>query len=110
MVRNEFTPAIYVEAVVLAARGNGEYTADAGHKALTSEFGMPVLLELDGNIEKLNEEHTRFKLGRDRLLPGDRIRIRPSHCCTTVNLYDMVYVTSKGVVVDVWKIQRKRAV
>ena len=109
-IRKEFIPALCVHTTVLASRGKGVYTADAGHKALTSEFGMPALLDKTGSIEKLNEEHTRLKLTQGSLLPGDRVRILPSHCCTTVNLYDNVYVSDKSQVSEIWKIQRQRAV
>ena len=36
--------------------------------------------------------------------PGDKIRFQPSHCCTTVNLHDWLYVVQDGKLVDVWAV------
>ncbi len=109
-IKKEFIPSLCVHATILASRGKGEYTADAGRKALTTENGMPLLLDKTGSIENLNEEHTRLKLAQGSLMPGDRIKILPSHCCTTVNLYDNVYVSGGEQVREIWKINRQRAV
>jgi D-serine deaminase-like pyridoxal phosphate-dependent protein len=35
---------------------------------------------------------------------GDRVELQPSHCDTTVNLYDRYVVVKDGMVPDVWDI------
>jgi D-serine deaminase-like pyridoxal phosphate-dependent protein len=81
---------------------------DAGLKALTSEFGWPVPLDGEGlAVRYLSEEHGVLDLAEDGRFdgkPGDRIRFCPSHCCTTVNLYDWLYVIQDGKLVDVWPV------
>ena len=104
----DFRNAIYVLATVICRRSNGDYIADAGYKAFTSEFGLPVLKDLKGELVRLNEEHCRFKIRKGKKIKNKVIKIIPSHCCTTVNLYDNIYVVRKNKVVDVWKINRSR--
>jgi D-serine deaminase-like pyridoxal phosphate-dependent protein len=38
------------------------------------------------------------------LKPGDKISFIPSHCCTTVNLYNDFYIIQGGKLVDIWPI------
>ena len=35
---------------------------------------------------------------------GDKILLIPSHCCTTVNLHDVIYAIRDGEVEDVWRV------
>ncbi|MEI7904214.1 MAG: DSD1 family PLP-dependent enzyme [Candidatus Firestonebacteria bacterium] len=109
-VTGDFKKALYVLSTVLCRRANGDYIGDAGHKALTSEFGQPVLKDVKGTVLKLNEEHCRIKIigaGKKKI---STIKLVPSHCCTTVNLYDNIYVVRKNKVLDVWKVNRGRKV
>jgi len=34
----------------------------------------------------------------------DRILLIPSHCCSTVNLHDVIYAVRDGIVEDVWRV------
>ena len=36
---------------------------------------------------------------------GEKIRLVPSHCDTTVNLYEQFMIVQDGNVVDVWPIE-----
>ncbi|MDP2859227.1 MAG: DSD1 family PLP-dependent enzyme [Bacillota bacterium] len=92
---------------------------DYGLKSITREFGVPGPASavrkdgtanpygLDGvEVLGVSEEHTRFGLhspSRD-LRVGDKVDIVPSHCCTTMNTHDIVYVVRGEEVQDVWRI------
>ena len=55
----------------------------------------------------LSEEHAVFDVAEPDLValrPGDRARFLPSHCCTTVNLHDNLYVVQAGRLVDIWPV------
>ena len=41
--------------------------------------------------------------------PGERYHFVPSHCCSTVNLYDSMFVSRNGIVEAVWPIAARRA-
>jgi D-serine deaminase-like pyridoxal phosphate-dependent protein len=58
-------------------------------------------------MKGLSEEHGILALadpGATDLRPGDKMRFVPSHCCTTTNLYDRLYVIQNEVLVDIWPI------
>lgn len=43
------------------------------------------------------------------LRPGDKVDFVPSHCCTTVNLYDYMYVVRDEIVEAIWPITARGA-
>ncbi len=76
---------------------------DAGWKALSTDSGMP---EVKGRPELVyapkGDEHGGVR--GVFLVPGTRIELVPSHCDTTVNLYEEYVCVRKGVVEAVWPI------
>jgi D-serine deaminase-like pyridoxal phosphate-dependent protein len=107
-IRPEFEPALTVLSTVVSRPIPGRIVTDAGKKVLTQEFGWPQPLDVPGaTVRSLSEEHGILELsdpGAVRLRPGDKIAFIPSHCCTTVNLYDHMHIIQDGVLVDVWPI------
>lgn len=79
---------------------------DAGWKSLSCDSGMPVVRGLAGTtFEFAGDEHGTLRgIDAMNLRPGDRVELIPSHCDTTVNLYDRVLVCRGDVVVDAWTI------
>ena len=60
--------------------------------------------------DHLSEEHATVPLdGALDPRPGEKLHFVPSHCCTTVNLYDSIFVTRKGIVEAVWPVAARRA-
>jgi D-serine deaminase-like pyridoxal phosphate-dependent protein len=113
-LRPEFAPALSVSSTVVSRPVPERLVTDAGLKALTSEFGWPELLGgIQAEMNYLSEEHGVLTLadpGRVELEAGDRVRFRPSHVCTTVNLHDQLIVHRDGRVVDVWPIAARGCV
>ena len=107
-VRPEFRPALALLATVVSRVAPGRIILDAGMKAVTREFGLPEVAGLEGvTVRHLSEEHATLELadpGAVALRPGDRVSLLPSHCCTTVNLHDRLYVVQRGALVDIWPI------
>jgi D-serine deaminase-like pyridoxal phosphate-dependent protein len=107
-VRPEFELALMVLTTVVSRPEPDRLVTDAGLKALTKEFGWPEPVDVPGaSVRYLSEEHGVFSLadpGAVTLQPGDRVRFLPSHCCTTVNLYDVFHVIRDGRLVDVWPV------
>ncbi len=109
--RSPFANALTVLASVVSHPLKDRVVLDVGWKALSSDSGAPVLKENFGDvaaaqaIEFAGDEHSL--LGGDAALVlrlGDRVEIIPSHCDTTVNLYDVFYVLRDGVVEAVWPV------
>jgi D-serine deaminase-like pyridoxal phosphate-dependent protein len=106
-VRPEFEPALTVLSTVLSRPIPGRIITDAGLKTMPPDFGWPKLLDHAAEVVGLSEEHAKLMAedpGAVTLQPGDRVRFIPSHCCTTVNLHDRLYVVRDGVLVDIWPI------
>ena len=47
----------------------------------------------------MSEEHCVAHCA-NRGAAGDKLRLIPGHCCTTVNLFDAIYFVRDGRVVD----------
>lgn len=79
---------------------------DAGLKAITKEFGMPKVKNLEGaEFLGLSEEHGIIKIPNTcKLRVGEKIQLIPSHCCTTCNLHERYYGIRNERVEEVWPI------
>ena len=47
-----------------------------------------------------SEEHFQLHNPTKELKVGDRVKLIPGHCCSTVNLHDRIYIVDDGKVVD----------
>jgi D-serine deaminase-like pyridoxal phosphate-dependent protein len=107
-VRAEFEPSLTLLATVVSRPVPERIVVDAGLKAMTSEFGWPMPLDGGGlAVRYLSEEHGVLDLAQDGQFdgrPGDKVRFQPSHCCTTVNLHDWLYVVQDGKLADIWPV------
>lgn len=92
-----FAPSLYVLTEIV---GHSEEFAigDAGLKSMSAEFGQPVLEGGESEALKLSEEHVKIPDVAGRYARGDRLMLLPSHCCTTINLFDKAYGVRNGVV------------
>jgi D-serine deaminase-like pyridoxal phosphate-dependent protein len=79
---------------------------DAGLKAVTRDFGLPIVIDPPGwQLTGLAEEHGHLKrLDGPPLKPGDKVKIVPNHGCTTINLHDQYHVVRGDVLEAVWPI------
>ncbi len=105
-----FVNSLYVLATVVSRR-EGVVILDAGVKSMGMDQGDPRILTMDGRTVtgriEVNEEHLKLydpaveggPVGLE-LEPGERVLIIPGHCCSTINLYDKLYMFSDGQVTD----------
>jgi D-serine deaminase-like pyridoxal phosphate-dependent protein len=110
-IRPEFEPALSVLATVISRPTPERIVTDAGRKAMSEEFGLPQPIGIkDLELRALSEEHGKLDATVPRnvsLQPGDKVRFLPSHCCTTVNLHDRLYVIQDDALVDIWPISAR---
>ncbi len=98
-----FKNSLFVLATVVS-RNENTIILDAGAKGLGADQNLPVVLDrnrqrIPGRVV-LNEEHLKlYDSGWDVKL-GEKALIVPGHCCTTVNLYDWLYLFSGGVLTE----------
>ena len=107
-VRPEFETALTILSSVISRPTPERVVTDAGMKAISTDHGLPVPIEIPGaSIRRLSEEHGLLELadpGAVQLRPGDKVRLIPGHCCTSANLYDHLHVIRDGTLVDIWPI------
>ncbi len=110
-VLQDFDVALTVLATVTSRPAANRVTLDCGTKTLAGDFGTPAIMDLPGSIDcQLSEEHASFiypePLSEVRV--GDKLRVIPAHCCSTVNLHDEYNVLSGQDVVGAWPISAAR--
>lgn len=106
-VRPEFGNATAVLATVISHPTKDRAVLDVGLKGLSGEFGPPKLVDRPGDeIPYLgSEEHVCVKLGGGQPIEiGQKLRVIPSHGCTTCNLYRQYVVHRRGIIEDLWPI------
>jgi D-serine deaminase-like pyridoxal phosphate-dependent protein len=107
-----FEQALTVLTTVVSRPTDDVVILDAGLKGISPERFTPLVRGWESSIEirKLAEEHAigTIKSGVDPR-PGDKMQLIPSHCCSTVNLYDQLFVTRNGVIEAIWPIAARRA-
>lgn len=105
----KFPPALTLLTTVISSNSPHFVTVDAGLKALYHHGGTPYVLQPAGSslrYEWWGDEHGRILLdpSAKKLSNGDVLEMVVSHCDPTVNLFDVLYVTRKEVVTDIWPI------
>ncbi|HZZ81187.1 MAG TPA: DSD1 family PLP-dependent enzyme [Gemmataceae bacterium] len=104
-VRPEFGCALSILATVVSTRP-GWYNLDAGSKAISKDFGMPVIRgKPEEKVTRLSEEHTKVECDPVPVKIGDRREVIPAHCCATMNLHRQCIGVRKSIVETVWPIE-----
>jgi D-serine deaminase-like pyridoxal phosphate-dependent protein len=104
-VRPEFGCALSVLCTVISRRPRW-YVLDAGSKAISRDFGTPIIKGRPGHqVTKLSEEHTRADTDDPGVRVGDRFEVIPAHCCATMNLHRQLVAVRRGRVEAVWPIE-----
>jgi D-serine deaminase-like pyridoxal phosphate-dependent protein len=121
-----FEQSLFIVATVVSTPETGVIILDTGLKTMTTEFGRPspayILRCCDEGADALDqvsssqlrvkgvsEEHTTLIAddGRFSCQMGDKVLIVPTHCCTTVNLYDEYKVFRSGQFIEKWAVEAR---
>ncbi|MHB8692619.1 MAG: alanine racemase [Solirubrobacteraceae bacterium] len=102
-----FVPALFCAATVISSSRPDHVVLDCGWKALSAEFGFPVL---PPGLEAVawGDEHlicTATELGRFEI--GDVVLVLPAHLDPTVNLHERLLVFEGQTVIE-WPIDLRR--
>jgi D-serine deaminase-like pyridoxal phosphate-dependent protein len=102
----DFGCALTVLATIISRPVPERVIVNTGLKAITQEFGMPVVKDCeDAKVYHMSEEHGMIRVDpASNIDVGDKLELIPSHCCTTVNLHDHYYGVRKGKVEVFWPI------
>jgi D-serine deaminase-like pyridoxal phosphate-dependent protein len=110
-VLSDFDFSLTVLATVISRPAAEKVILDCGSKTLAGDHGVPAIHGLPPASRcRLSEEHSIwvFENGAPDLKVGDKVRVIPGHCCSTVNLHDVYYVTQDARIVGIWPISAAR--
>jgi len=98
-----FENALFVLTTVISTKGDRVVT-DTGVKSLGMDQGNPIFLGVpEDSPISMSEEHGAVYCKHNFEL-NDKLLYIPGHCCTTVNVFDEIYVVDGEEVVDCWKV------
>ena len=104
-IRPEFGCALSVLTSVVSRRP-GWYVLDAGSKAISRDFGTPLIKDRPGHrVDRLSEEHTRVLADDPGVRVGDRFEVLPTHCCATMNLHRACVAVRQARIAALWPIE-----
>jgi len=102
-VRPEFVCCRWVEATIISAAVD-RAVADVGLKGMGCDFGPPAVIGFPKvDVPYVAEEHT--PINGLKAAVGERVRLIPTHGCTTNNLHRRMWVSRDGIIEDVWPIE-----
>jgi len=94
-----FKNSLFILTTVVSQR-NGLTVVDAGVKTCGTDQGMPALYKGSAYEIVASEEHFQLHDYTENTAVGEKILLIPSHCCSTVNLHDKIYLVDGETVVD----------
>jgi len=108
--RKPFETSLFVDAHVISANSASMATIDAGFKALSTDGGLPVVM--DGAPEGamfvfMGDEHGALIAPGHDFRVGDHVSLAVPHCDPTVNLYDAYHVVRDRGLIDIWPVSAR---
>ncbi len=94
-----FNNSLFILTTVVSQR-EGLTVVDAGVKTCGTDQGMPVPYKGYASEIVASEEHFQIHNYTEKVKVGEKMLLIPAHCCSTVNLYDKIYLIDGDKVVD----------
>jgi len=107
-----YAPSLTVLSTVISQPAPLRAIIDAGLKSLSTDSGMAEPKDAPAiHYAPLGDEHglLTWDQGYTKNTPqiGDRFELIPSHCDTTINLYDTYYAHRNGTIEAIWPISAR---
>lgn len=102
-----FRQSLFVLATVMSRSIPGVCVLDAGHKAVPTDSGLPLVAGRPGlRYASASDEHGKLLVEDGGAAPplGEKLRLVPGHCDPTVDRYDWYVGVRKGRVECLWPI------
>ena len=109
-VFGRFEHSLFILSMVMSQPLPGRAVCDAGHKASSSDSGLPRVADHPGaTYVGASDEHGVIAIDPPGSGPrlGDRIRLIPGHCDPTVNLHDWLVGIRGGRVECLWPVSAR---
>jgi len=94
-----FENALFLLTTVVS-RKNNLTVVDAGVKTCGIDQGMPEIVGGSAVEIVASEEHFQLHGYSGQESVGEKLRLIPGHCCSTVNLHDKIYLVDGDKVID----------
>ncbi|MED5580226.1 MAG: DSD1 family PLP-dependent enzyme [Nitrospinota bacterium] len=96
----DFEASLFVLATIISFPEDEKFIVDAGHKSLSSDSGFASCHDyLEAIYISASDEHGIISMDSSNEFPklGDPLLFQPSHCDTTVNLFDCFHGIRGGM-------------
>ena len=106
-----FRHAVFVLSTVMSQSHDGLAVLDAGHKAVATDSGMPLVWEREHvAYTGASDEHGKLEWteGQGPRL-GEKLRLVPGHCDPTVDRFDWYVGVRRGRVECLWPVAARGA-
>ena len=107
-----FRHALFVLATVMSATRDGVAVLDAGHKAVATDSGLPLVWQRPGvTYVGASDEHGSLRVAAGSVPPilGEKLRLVPGHCDPTVDRFDWYVGVRNERVECVWPVSARGA-
>ena len=94
-----FENSLFILSTVVSKK-NGLTVVDSGVKTCGVDQGMPEIVGNEAELIVASEEHFQLHNLKKPLGIGEKVKLIPGHCCSTVNLFDKIYLVDGDTVVD----------
>lgn len=105
-----FETSLFVDAHVISANSASMATIDAGFKALSTDGGLPVVMDgapAGAMFVFMGDEHGALIAPDHAFRIGDHVSLAVPHCDPTVNLYEAYHVVRDGALIDIWPVSAR---
>ena len=105
-----FRNSLFVLATVMSVPSQSIAVVDAGHKAVPTDSGMPLVWQRpEIRYVSASDEHGKMEIGSETAAPklGEKLRLVPGHCDPTVDRYDWYVGVRNGRVECVWPVSAR---
>jgi len=107
-----FRQSLFVLSTVMSAPRSGVAVLDAGHKAVSTDSGLPLVWQRpELAYVDASDEHGTLAYPADARAPqlGEKVRLVPGHCDPTVDRYNWFVGVRNGRVESLWPISARGA-
>ncbi|MBP6690544.1 MAG: DSD1 family PLP-dependent enzyme, partial [Hyphomonadaceae bacterium] len=105
-----FETSLFVDAHVISANSSSMATIDAGFKALSTDGGLPVVMDgapAGAMFVFMGDEHGALIAPDHTFRIGDHVSLAVPHCDPTVNLYEAYHLVRDGALIDIWPVSAR---
>jgi D-serine deaminase-like pyridoxal phosphate-dependent protein len=103
-----FLAALTLLGTVISRPSDEQAILDIGLKAASMDGGVPETTSAESAVFTFaGDEHGALRFAQSGRAPrvGSKVELYPSHCDTTVNLFNEYVVVRDGAVEDIWPIE-----